>query len=572
MKFKIKNKIKSKITSPVYKRRSKYFTSSKFLVNFTKVLPPGEYTRWFNSLFDCIFTDWRHGKLTTTSDQTQCERVLGIDSSTAMSQGKTCYLCGYPLSINGAPIECEHILPLISGMSHLFLAIHKIKTFSDEETNALKHEYAWAHRCCNQIKESDEFIHIAGNKYAINTDVIRSYYTKVQDGISKPLYDCADIFQGRTPLPSAQKELDERLQRIVVIINKNMTKLGSNAMYAAFIKLKTLSFFTSQKIAEILSGEGGILIHTRDRDQIALSRELNARAQELIDKEEKSFKEALYAKSKGRRAILARELEEQRQLQARQEQNAGQLRNSSKVRIQVIKTLRQRMELRKRLRMLDAKELGKNAYIFKGLNEYKLKFSGGTRERREKAEESDEDPASLQSQHTYSEINDATLDEITGFDETLTFPREFLELVGVPANIIDNADTEGIPNLDVYIFYHILSSEEYNPSYDDLQTILQEQLSTISLYDELTTHPWGSVKKSLETLITSNTIEAETVPEMPQVLAKGLSKNFNGNNENGENPGGNHVSQIHSQSTNPTRTGGRRTRHRRLATHLTRRK
>ena len=89
-----------------------------------------------------------HGNLT------QKNRTLELNTHGNSLGKKTCYICGFTLHQDGPPyqstMECEHILPVVSAIQHLWLAAGDTK---DIPSTDLHLEYDWAHSCCNGINK-----------------------------------------------------------------------------------------------------------------------------------------------------------------------------------------------------------------------------------------------------------------------------------------------------------------------------------------------------------------------------------------------------------------------------------
>lgn len=89
-----------------------------------------------------------------SSPTTQCGNVIGKWDNNTL-----CYICGLKLiddNVNEFPPECEHILPVYQGS--LLLELYKASV--DKKNISPEHnlEYAWSHRCCNQIKSDTSFL------------------------------------------------------------------------------------------------------------------------------------------------------------------------------------------------------------------------------------------------------------------------------------------------------------------------------------------------------------------------------------------------------------------------------
>ena len=112
--------------------------------------------------------------INTISDRDQCKIAFKqslSDSNCALQNGfpitEKCYICGLPLNHNYIPepkadrrycgnplkwaMECEHILPFMAGK--ILFSVLNIRDPSEEERSEIENEYAWSHRCCNQMKK-----------------------------------------------------------------------------------------------------------------------------------------------------------------------------------------------------------------------------------------------------------------------------------------------------------------------------------------------------------------------------------------------------------------------------------
>lgn len=119
-----------------------------------------EARRAFTKIYK-IQTEFPENKFITARDwwepsspTTQCGNVIGKWNNNTL-----CYICGLKLiddNVNEFPPECEHILPVYQGS--LLLELYKASV--DKKNISPEHnlEYAWSHRCCNQIKSDTSFL------------------------------------------------------------------------------------------------------------------------------------------------------------------------------------------------------------------------------------------------------------------------------------------------------------------------------------------------------------------------------------------------------------------------------
>ena len=119
---------------------------------------------------DKVFKNAR-GWLESSNAQTQCGNVIPD-----WKEDDSCYICGLPFGRDpGNSPECEHILPVFQASC--FLTLYKseygrrptedvYRTISDKiKRDSLRNlwkemdmEYAWSHRCCNQLKSDWSFL------------------------------------------------------------------------------------------------------------------------------------------------------------------------------------------------------------------------------------------------------------------------------------------------------------------------------------------------------------------------------------------------------------------------------
>ena len=119
-----------------------------------------EARRAFTKIYK-IKTEFPENKFITARDwwepsspTTQCGNVIGKWNNNTL-----CYICGLKLTeddVKESPPECEHILPVYQGS--LLLELYKASV--DKKNISPEHnlEYAWSHRCCNQIKSDTSFL------------------------------------------------------------------------------------------------------------------------------------------------------------------------------------------------------------------------------------------------------------------------------------------------------------------------------------------------------------------------------------------------------------------------------
>ena len=460
-------------------RRLNYFKSSLFIKNFLNPIGTREtlgdkisdssYSDFYDTLFNVRFTGWRDKKIIKASNQTQCKRALGEEAygNNMNYIQKNCYICGVDIvSPPHETAECEHVLPIMSAISHLWLTQERIDRYTPDEVEALKLEYAWAHEFCNQIKSNYEFIQLnyLDRQYEVNINLINAYYTKLYSSDDK--YDCKEIAlkEGAPPIEA----LIQRIRGITDIINKNIRALDSNLdLYHLLVKFKMISAFTDRVFLSALigvddDGEGDLPVYGRSRVIDPEAR----RAQMIKNKEEeikirqaedpRSWKYNNVNIERRRRMAEAKDLAGER-IMAR----TGRTRYVRVTGRPVIKGLPVR--------------IGKRGRDMQGGGGNTMKEGDGEEEEEEEEGEEGEGEGEgegekdlLDGEHYLSEYR-------SPFDEELTFSKKFLRLVGVPETVLATADMKGIPNLHEFIIKYIIDNEAYNPTQAELDEFIRQE-------------------------------------------------------------------------------------------------
>ena len=159
------------------------------------------YTNYLRDLFgNQTLTNIRTTYLEPADAVTQCSRSVCTRPSTG-----TCYLCGcwwdqLMASPPASPskVECEHILPVLPALSHLWLyrtynPNAGTKVLVDKALkDALSIEYAWSHKCCNQIKSDKNFTKLnkLTGKYEIDNDAVTLFLMALENS-NRP--ECTEI-------------------------------------------------------------------------------------------------------------------------------------------------------------------------------------------------------------------------------------------------------------------------------------------------------------------------------------------------------------------------------------------
>lgn len=287
------------LSNEAIQNRLMYFQSEAFIENFLDKLPvrdkinitvaKSSYTTFFNNLFNVAYSGWRDEKLSRVDNQSQCRRALGIAPSVKMSYlqslGNTmCYLCGrkiLPENSGQSTMECEHILPILTALSHWWLIKGSANDYTQEELRMLKMEYDWSHRCCNQLKSNYDFIFFdkATNLYKVNESLIKDFLVLVSANTS---YDCPSVNSKGKISAEQYKKVNEKTQPLVNEINKNLSEFDSIDEYIVLTKFKILSALSSDDFLNAIVGQGEITEIPKTAKEI---REEKKRALELQERE-----------------------------------------------------------------------------------------------------------------------------------------------------------------------------------------------------------------------------------------------------------------------------------------------
>lgn len=290
-------------------KRLKYFKSPVFLKNFTAAVPARtrweqsikatSYSDWLDTLFNVSFGSWRDEDLIRPSNQQQCVGSLGELSRDVHQLQDTpppriCYLCGRAIQPGEPTMECEHVLPVITALSHIWLAQERIATYTNEERKILRLEYAWSHKCCNRFKSNYDFIVLANQRYIVNQPLITKFSEAVN--AAEDANDCDQIIEVPKFLPDENRgekknKLIPRITEILQVINKNVANFNNIDLYLLWTKYKILFALTNQSFLNAITGDGSIATATpvfRDAARIAAKRAREAE----VAAEEAAFWEA----------------------------------------------------------------------------------------------------------------------------------------------------------------------------------------------------------------------------------------------------------------------------------------
>ena len=341
------------------RQRIAYYNSEDFIDRFTASMPVKtgntrtKYASYFDLLFNIVSKSddgdgddgdgdgWRD-RFNKYSDQDQCMRAKRIDRSRFKTVPQVqnnppptiCYLCNREILPKGTndqkTMECEHILPVSSALSHWWLIKSNAdQPLNDAELSELAYEYGWSHRCCNQIKTNSEFIIYDSrlDEYVFNRDLVK---TMLEDIKTSTKYDCSvannrEDFDVDTQLINIQRTVQPLLDKI----NQNLNATESHDMYELICKFKIISSMSEESFR-------GVIASTSDSDNTA---KLNAEraeksrktrlANETMRQQEKAEEDE--EKRKKREASKQRRLNSLRTRDALKEGTKRRVENTIKI-------------------------------------------------------------------------------------------------------------------------------------------------------------------------------------------------------------------------------------------------
>lgn len=125
--------------------------------------------------------------LTASSQCIYAERVCK-----APTMWNLCYICGQRLTGSGIDSpECEHIIDAFTSIGYHGL-ITSAATLTPADINYYRYEYAYAHRCCNQVKTNTKWIAFndATKKFVIDEVNLQLTLSSIWSNGS---YDCGAV-------------------------------------------------------------------------------------------------------------------------------------------------------------------------------------------------------------------------------------------------------------------------------------------------------------------------------------------------------------------------------------------
>jgi hypothetical protein len=301
------------VDSKELQKRIEYFSSPNFAKNVAENAVPSPqtyakakargaedtegYGAFLNGLFACSYK-WRP-ILENYDAQRQCKGLvylydtdaqgnlskrsvphpLSLDIAVLSKSGsETCYLCGENINASHSTMECEHILPVTSALSHWWM-MKKLSGkkgshhgYSDKGGRELAEEYAWSHRCCNQLKTNVDFVKWGNKKrWEMNDKGVDELLANIS--VSK-LFDCQKIkidSKVRTKGSPQQKSwiakrrgmIFKRMKNILDGMNtlegvlaEGCTVDDGHEMYQLLMKLKIIGALTDSDLINVAYAQG----------------------------------------------------------------------------------------------------------------------------------------------------------------------------------------------------------------------------------------------------------------------------------------------------------------------------
>tara|TARA_Y100000992_G_scaffold241658_1_gene172535 strand:- start:1767 stop:3650 length:1884 start_codon:yes stop_codon:yes gene_type:complete len=262
-------------------KRLEYFMSQKFIDNMNEDIPTRDdwmkntdegHSSYIKTVFITDIAEKIRSKLEPTKPPEQCISI--IDEPIPSSK---CYLCNTELGSKNLnnKLECEHILPILPAISHLWLYNKNIS--NNEIKNRLKIEYAWSHKCCNRIKNNYDFHSYDDktNKYIVNNTMINKFKAELIKKIKndEPIANKSNcsILKGKEV---SNELIFDKMNPIVDEMNNNLNLLASTStnyedtmeynyyLYILLCKFKIFAAFSDYDFLNdlLITGEKQYLI------------------------------------------------------------------------------------------------------------------------------------------------------------------------------------------------------------------------------------------------------------------------------------------------------------------------
>jgi len=195
----------------------------------------------------------------------QCRAVIGDHSGEL-----TCYICGLKMNEDGVDKsgkqftpECEHILPVFHA--NMFLSLYNPNVRATPEIEReMKMEYAWSHKCCNQVKSDTGFMHynVSMNQLAMDFKSTRDILTKIYKGTRKDGETISNKIKRKYPNMDAwiRERADiinaEKIVPICKYANEKLAKFPKLYQFSVLVNLISISDRNLMELAQEKAGVG----------------------------------------------------------------------------------------------------------------------------------------------------------------------------------------------------------------------------------------------------------------------------------------------------------------------------
>ena len=185
----------------------------------------------------------------TVNANDQCKIVIGAKPTDINSK---CYICNHTFynhfNHDFFQLDCEHILPLESAISHISILQDK----RSEYEKYLEKEYSWAHKCCNIQKGNIDVVKYTLGGWEVDRKAVKKILKNIQNSNStgcRTIQDHGPVFTKNNV-----NRITSKVQPLVDIINRNVNLIGGG-YYRLYLFYKLISSFKNEFLDSILKGK-----------------------------------------------------------------------------------------------------------------------------------------------------------------------------------------------------------------------------------------------------------------------------------------------------------------------------
>ena len=210
--------------------------------------------------------------------QNQCGAAIG---SLEKIPRVKCYICGELGKLpNMKTMECEHIFCV--GLAAQYFGLLRATSFSEEQKNVLSILYAWAHRCCNQLKSNLSFMKFKSkpndNEFEFYETNAKELLRNIYDNTVK--YDCRWVdVQIKKTYPTIKSFVDKRTAILGRYCRPLIQEINEVKSQLFHYNPQLFSFMSILKVAAttlvLLTGDKGEqnqMLYLKSTDTIPLCR------------------------------------------------------------------------------------------------------------------------------------------------------------------------------------------------------------------------------------------------------------------------------------------------------------